>query len=173
MEIFHRLIGLSPPVLIGVFVFTMLNFIIPDRFIDKINFAQLDHKTAKRICLAMIASVSLLFGMLVVDIYNTGLKPFYNDYMKNLQLESRLKLLTDDEIVFLKRFIEKKTLSQFVFIRDKTGAVDALERDDVIYLIKENKEARFWHYNIERWAYYHLLEHSELLTKSATQQGAT
>lgn len=173
MEIFNRLIGLSPPVLIGVFVFTMLNFIIPDRFIDKINFAQLDHKTAKRMWLAMIASVSLLFGMLVVDIYNTGLKPFYNDYMKNLKLESRLKLLTDDEIVFLKRFIEKKTLSQFVNIRDKTGAVDALERDDVIYLIKENKEARFWHYNIERWAYYHLLEHSELLTKSATQQGAT
>ena len=163
MEIFNRLIGLSPPILIGVFAFTMLKFIIPDKFIDKINIAHLDHKTSRLIWVVMLASASLLLGILLVELYNAGLKPFYNDYMKNQKLKSRLEFLTDAEIVFLKKFIEKKTLSQWIHSRHKIGAIAALERDDVIYLVQEG-QAYNWIYNIERWAYCHLLKHPELLT---------
>ena len=161
--IIDLLAGLSPPALIGILLFTMLNFLVPDRFIDKINIAKLDKKTARKLWFLMIGSFSLLVGILAVDVYSTALKPFYDDYSQKSNLEKRVEKLTIDEANVLKPFIEGKTLTRSIHIRDKIGAIDTLERDKVIFLINENKEIHYWTYNIERWAYFYLLEHPELL----------
>ena len=164
--IFEFLGGLSASTLIGVFLFAILNRFVPEKFIEKTNILKMDKKASRRSWLLIMGSGSLLFGMLVVDLYSTGLKPFYNDYALKYKLENRVEKLTADESNVLRPFIEEKTLSQWIHIRNKTGAVDTLVRDGVIWLVQEKKETGYWHYNIERWAYFYLLDHPEALRKN-------
>ena len=157
--------SISPPTLIGILAFAMINFFVPKRIIDKINIAKLDEKATKRMWLLMIGSASLLFGILLVDLYDSGIKPIYSDYSNRVKLQKRVRNLTSAEIDVLKTFVDRKHLTN-CWHRRLSGTLKALERDKVIYLISKDKIGVEC-YNIERWAYFYLLENPELL-KPAT-----
>jgi hypothetical protein len=159
------LAGLTPSVLLGVLVFTMISFFIPKRILTKINIAKLDNKTANRMGFLLISSFSLLIGILMVDLYNSGLKPFYNDYMLKLNQENRLDDLTNDEMIILKYYVERNTISRWFCQRELDGVVITLERDGLLFLAhKREIMGEDWYcYNIERWAFFYLKRHPELL----------
>ncbi len=83
------------------------------------------------------------------------------EYEKKIE---RLEQLTPEEKKVLKSFISKKKINgcwdQYRF----DGALKALERDNVIYLIYEEPKWPWTRcYNIERWAYSYLQENPRLL----------
>lgn len=169
MGLLKWLLDLSPPVLIGVVMFAMLNFIVPEKFIAKLNIAKLEQQTAKRMWLVMIAAISLLAAILIVDLYNSGLKRFYDDYMRKKHFEELIaEKITKDEVVILKHFLDKQGLTLCTYGHNrkyKRSALKTLERDGIIYLMDTNKKEGFPCYSIERWAYFHLRKHPELLNQ--------
>ena len=150
--IVNSLGGATPSVLIGVLLASMILLLIK----NKIRFP-LKYSWILWVCL--VFSGSLLVGIGMVKGYEYVLEKEH----KKAQYAG-LEFLTPEEKKVLKSFISKKKINgcwnQYRF----DGALKALERDGVIYLIyKDTKWPWTNCYNIERWAYFYLQEHPNLL----------
>lgn len=150
--------------IIGVAIYYIVGFVVPESIFERINRAGHDAEEVNRRGRRLTLVLSLLIGMLMVELYHSGLKPFHENYAMKRKIEKRVEKLTTGEADVLRPFIEEKTLSQIIQNRNRTGAVDALERDGVLYLIREDKIIHVWYYNIERVAYFYLLKHPEMLS---------
>ena len=149
-DIINILGSATPSILIGVFLASMALLAAKNKISFPVKYGWI-------LWVCLIFSGSLLVGIGIVK----GYERILIKIQKNDQY-AILDSLTIDEKKTLQSFIEKETLRRCFNIR-KRGPLKALERDGVVYNTSED-QSRSYCYNIERWAYYHLLKHPELLT---------
>jgi len=157
--IIDLLAGLTPPTLLGVLIFSIINVLIPKKIIKKINIAGLEEKSEHRTWLLMACSFSLLLGLLLVNLF----KPSMSDYIYRHKIETRLERLTSEEKTTLRIFIDKKT-QQICDYDWATPGLLSLKKDEIVFIGSErHKQSNFLCYILESWAYIYLTKHQELL----------
>ena len=118
---------------------------------SKIKFPQ-KHIWALWACLIFSASVLTAIGLV----------KSYECVVNKIQEKDKMESFTQNEIKVLSAFIDKKTLTRW-FDNPDLDTLSVLERDNIVYKLKRSKSGGYTCYGLEKWAYFYLLEHPELL----------
>lgn len=155
-------LGVMP--LLGILIFTSLFVFLPDGAITKIGLTEIKSKYGTYLGLAFFFSLSFLLAAAIYKVWNIWIGPNLKELANLYYLKKDAKNLTDEEKEILRYFIENKTRSANLSL--KNGVVLGLEQRKIIIrlgILGTDAISMSFPFNIQPWAWEYFNKNPDLL----------